>query len=262
MRYLLLILALIPLCASSAPHEISIQQKNAADTSWITRIIPPPTADGLFMFRFSTKIPVFVRIGDGLVIDGSELKSAVPEGPTGPQGPEGPAGPPGDKGDTGDQGPQGIEGPSGIDGEIGPQGIQGIQGPIGNTGPAGADGVAQVGSPESRTVALSTAYQCTNTARPCVVMISLQAMSSISLAGASNNEGAVYLGSTSAVSSGVGSAVGAYKNNLGGGLVIGLNLTMQTAKTYTVNVPAGWYFSVRQTSGTGLQVVSAFEQAL
>ncbi|MFG9883557.1 hypothetical protein ACG3SK_21705 [Pseudomonas aeruginosa] len=44
--------------------------------------------------------------------------------------------------------------------------------------------------------------------------------------------------------------------------MIGLNLNSQQANTYSVLLPAGWYFAVRQTAGSGLQVVSAFDQAL
>lgn len=118
------------------------------------------------------------------------------------------------------------------------------------------------GTPNTRTVALATAYQCTLTTRPCVVTITLQAQSAISLGGASNNEGQVVIGSTNAVASGTGTVLATYKNNLGGTLVIGLNLNSQQANTYTMVVPTGWYFAARQTAGTGLQVVSAFDQSL
>lgn len=95
-----------------------------------------------------------------------------------------------------------------------------------------------------------------------MVTITLQSQSSISLSGTSNNEGAITLGTTNAVATGVGTNVATYKNNLGGGLVVGLSITSQQANTYTVAVPAGYFFAVRQTAGTGLQIVSAFEQAV
>lgn len=117
-----------------------------------------------------------------------------------------------------------------------------------------------LGAPAARTVALATAYQCTAPASPCFFTVTLQSQSSISLSGTSNNEGAITLGSTAAVASGTGTNVAVYKNNLGGGLVVGLSITSQQANTYTVAVPAGWYVAVRQTAGTGLQVISAFDQ--
>lgn len=129
--------------------------------------------------------------------------------------------------------------------------------PRGNTG---ANGTVSYGAPSSRTVALATAYQCTDTTKPCILTLTLQANSSISLSGTSNNEGNIVIGSTNAVTSGTGTAVATYRNQLGGTLVIGLNITSNQSNTYSVFLPAGWYFAVRQTSGTGLQVVSAFEQ--
>jgi hypothetical protein len=136
---------------------------------------------------------------------------------------------------------------------------RGATGLTGNTGPAG---VNSFGSYTSRALSLATAYQCTNTAIPCVVTITLQSQSSISLSGTSNNEGAITVGNTSGVATGTGTNVATYKNNLGGVLVVGLSITSQQANTYTVMVPAGWYFAVRQTAGTGLQIVSAFDQAV
>jgi len=118
------------------------------------------------------------------------------------------------------------------------------------------------GSPTTRSLNLATAYQCTTPALSCAVTITLQSQSSISLSGASNNEGAITIGSTNAVASGTGTNVATYKNNLGGTLVVGLNLTSQQANTYSVFLPPNWYLAIRQTAGTGLQVVSAFDQTI
>lgn len=166
---------------------------------------------------------------------------------------------PRNQGPSGRDGRDGTNGTNGATGADGPRGIQGIQGIQGLTGAAGP---TTVGTPNARTLSFNTAYQATDNTKPAIIEISLQANSSISLAGAVNNEGVIYLGSTTAVSSGTGSAVGVYKNNLGGTLIIGLNLSNQAASTYTFGLPAGYYFAVRQTSGTGLQIVSAFDQSL
>ena len=185
------------------------------------------------------------------------------QGPTGATGATGLQGPKGDTGLTGAIGAAGADGAPGATGPQGPIGLTGAVGAAGSPGAAGATGPAgpsAFGSPSTRTVALATAYQCTTPAKPCLVTVTLQSQSSISLAGASNNEGAIMLGATSAVAAGTGTALAAYKNNLGGGLVVGLNLNSTQANTYTVPVPANWYFAVRQTAGTGLQVVSVFDQ--
>lgn len=118
-----------------------------------------------------------------------------------------------------------------------------------------------IANPTARTLSLATAYQATDNTKPAFVTITVQAQSAISLAGASNNEGQIVFGSTNTVASGTGTS-SAYKNNLGGGLVIGLNLNSQQANTYVIPLPAGWYFAVIQTAGSGLQIVGAFDQKI
>ena len=195
-------------------------------------------------------------------------------GPTGATGPQGATGPTGSTGPKGDTGTQGIQGPVGATGATGPKGDTGAQGPIGLTGATGAQGPkgdtgatgpagpSAFGIPTARTLSLATAYQATDPTKPAMVTVSLQSTSSFSLIGISNNEGSILVGSTNAVASGTGSAVGVYKNNLGGGLVVGVSVTSQAANTYTFALPAGWYFSIRQTAGTGLSIVSAFDQTV
>ena len=166
---------------------------------------------------------------------------------------------------AGPQGIPGIQGPQGLQGAAGTTGATGIQGPIGLTGPAGANGIdalSVIGSPTSRSLVLATAYKATAATKPAIVSVTIQSTSSISLTGAVNNEGVILIGSTNAVATGTGTSVGVYKNDLGGGLVVGLNLNMTQAQTTTLALPAGWFFAVRQTTGTGLQIVSAFDQQL
>lgn len=120
--------------------------------------------------------------------------------------------------------------------------------------------MANYGSPTSRTLSLATAYQCSDNTKPCVVTINLNSTAALSLSGGTTVIGEVRIGSTSGVATGGGTAVGAYKNSLTGTLTIGLNMSTESYNTITVFVPIGWYFSPRQTSGSGLVVVSAFDQ--
>jgi hypothetical protein len=238
MRILLLVLLFVGNFSFGAANDLIIEQRNAANTAQVTRLISSPSSDGLFLFKHSTKIPLWVTIGAGLEISGSQLVASVPEGPAGPQG---------------------VQGIQGIQGEMGPTGAIG---PKGDTGEQGPSGTSTVGSPSSRSISLATAYQCTNTARPCIVTITLQAQSAISLSGASNNEGVITIGSTNGVASGTGTNIASYKNNLGGTVLVGLNLNHTIANGYTVTIPIGWYFAVRQTVGSSLQITSTFEQSL
>lgn len=119
-----------------------------------------------------------------------------------------------------------------------------------------------IGAPSSRSLSLATAYQAANPSKDTLITVNLQSTSSVSLAGAVNNEGGVWIGATSAVASGTGTEVGVHKNNFGGTLVLGLNLSQTVAQTVSFILPAGWYFAVRQTLGTGLNVVSAYDQPI
>lgn len=257
----------------AAPYELRIVQQAGVGTATFSRQMPPvtPSTTSLLLYDGSTTLPLLAPLGSGLAFVGGSVvgTNAGPAGPQGPQGIQGVPGANGTNGADGAQGPKGDTGATGAQGPIGATGATGAQSPIGLTGATGGPGTpgatgpagpSAFGSPSTRTVALATAYQCTTPAKPCLVTVTLQSQSSISLAGASNNEGAIMLGSTSAVAAGTGTALAAYKNNLGGGLVVGLNLNSTQANTYTVPVPANWYFAVRQTAGTGLQVVSAFDQ--
>ena len=116
--------------------------------------------------------------------------------------------------------------------------------------------------PVARVITLATAYQATDTTKASFVTVNITATSSISLSGTSNNEGGVWIGSTNAVASGTGNQVGAYKNALGGTLVVGLTVTSAQTQPYSFMLPAGWFWAVRQTVGTGMSIVSTFEQAL
>lgn len=118
-----------------------------------------------------------------------------------------------------------------------------------------------VGIPNARTLVLSTAYQATDPTKAAMVSVTVQATSSISLGGAVNNEGSLVIGPSNTVAAGTGTA-STYKNDLGGTLVIGLNMSSQQANTYAAVIPIGWWFAVRQTSGVGISVLSAFDQSL
>lgn len=119
-----------------------------------------------------------------------------------------------------------------------------------------------VAGPAVRTLALATAYQAADNTAPAVITVNLSSQSSVSLGGAVNNEGEVVIGATNAVAGGTGSKIGDYKNNLGGTLILGLNLSHTQGQSFSFALPAGWYFAIRQTVGSGLTIISAFDQKL
>lgn len=119
-----------------------------------------------------------------------------------------------------------------------------------------------VGTSNSRTLSLATAYQATDNTKPAIVTITLTSTASITLTAGTTIVGEVREGSSSSVATGGGTAIGAYINSITGTLVIGANISTASNQTITFALPAGHYFAVRQTSGSGLSIVSAFDQAL
>lgn len=122
--------------------------------------------------------------------------------------------------------------------------------------------VLSVGAPTVRTVALDTAYQATTVGKPAIVTVTLTSTTALSLTGGATYEADLIIGPTSAVASGTGTVVGKYKNSLTGTLVVGLAINNSQTNTYDLALPAGWYFAVRQITGAGISVVSAFDQLI
>lgn len=119
-----------------------------------------------------------------------------------------------------------------------------------------------VGAPNSRSLSLATAYQATDNSKSSLVTVTLTSSAALTLSGGTTITGTLVIGSTNAVASGTGNVVCNYSNGLTGTVVLGVNMGNVQTASYSVMLPAGWYFAVRQTAGTGLSIVSAFDQAL
>lgn len=124
-----------------------------------------------------------------------------------------------------------------------------------------------VGSPNARTIALSTAYQATDPTKPSLITLNLISTASISLLNSTqaSQKGAVWIAATAADAlAGTGTAVqlGAYENTQGGTLVVTLVLTQTVPQQSQVALPTNWYFAVKQTTGANLTITSAFDQSI
>lgn len=111
--------------------------------------------------------------------------------------------------------------------------------------------------PSSRSVSLGTAYQCTDTTKPCQVTVNVRCPLSLSLLTGATCEGEVRVGNSSSVSTGGGTNIAPIYRNASGVLGLSTNDT----ETKVVSIPTGGYFAVRQTSGT-VNIVSVYEQAI
>jgi hypothetical protein len=113
------------------------------------------------------------------------------------------------------------------------------------------------GSPNARTVSAATAYQCTDTAKPCVVTLTVTCPLTLSILAGATCAGEVRIGSNNTVATGGGTNIAPINRNASG--IIGLSTNDNETKTITV--PAGWFFAIRQTTGTGMTIVAVFDQS-
>lgn len=113
------------------------------------------------------------------------------------------------------------------------------------------------GSPSSRTVSLATAYQCTDTSRPCMITATMTCPLTLSLLAGATCAGEFRIGSANTVATGGGTNIAPIQRNASG--ILGLSTN--DYETKTVKVPVGWYFAIRQTTGSGMNIISVFDQA-
>lgn len=134
--------------------------------------------------------------------------------------------------------------------------------PRGDVGVTGASGINAIGYPTARTLSLATAYQATDPSRPAIVTINVTSAATLSLSGGTTITGEVRVGTTNGVASGSGAAVASYTNSSTGTLTIGINTQTVSTVPLVISLPIGGYFALRQTAGSGLTIVSAFDQVI
>lgn len=159
---------------AQAPNDVMLRQRNSLNTGWLDRFLSPPAsgADGIMYINSTVSPPLasVVAIGPGFSVTSGVLSVSGAVGPAGPVGPTGATGPQGPAGATGSPGATGATGATGAQGPIG---LTGAQGPIGLTGPTGPAGASAApfnySQPVSRTLAVSTSYQATDTSKAAII---------------------------------------------------------------------------------------------
>lgn len=119
-----------------------------------------------------------------------------------------------------------------------------------------------VSAPVSRSISLGTAYQANTNTKPAVLTITLTSSAALTLGGGSTFAADLVVGPTNAVAGGTGFVLASYLNSLTGTLVIGVAINNGQTVSYSLPLPTGWWFAVRQTAGTGISVASAYDQSL
>lgn len=122
----------------------------------------------------------------------------------------------------------------------------------------GAVGPAAIGAPVSRTLSFATAYQASTPAKPALVSIIVDLTLSISV-GSTSNICELWMGPTTAVTGGTGTLADTYRSDLSVTLI---TLAFEGRQKVQAALPANYYFSLNRTVGTGITIVSAFDQTL
>lgn len=146
-------------------------------------------------------------------------------------------------------------------GVAGTNGTNGTNGATGATGPTGASGVNAFGTPTSRSLVAGTALQAADPTRPAIVTITLTSTANFSLSGGTTNSADVVIGTTSGIGTSGGSTMGKYSNSVTGSIAVGLNMNSIMTSTYTLALPIGGFFALRQTAGA-VTITSTFDQSV
>ena len=126
---------------------------------------------------------------------------------------------------------------------------------ISTVGPAGS---IAVGAPVARTLSFATAYQASTPAKAALVSIVVDLTLSLNV-GSTSNICELWMGPTTAVTSGTGVLADTYRSDLSVTLI---TLTFEGRQKVQAVLPANYYFSLNRTVGTGITIVSAFDQSL
>lgn len=69
----LLLFSSIEATALNIPHEVILNQRNAANTSYVIRYLNVPTEDSVMIFNNTTKLPEFVGFNTGLQMNSGKI---------------------------------------------------------------------------------------------------------------------------------------------------------------------------------------------
>jgi len=132
-------------------------------------------------------------------------------------------------------------------------------------GAAGANGVSySPQAPVARTVTAATAYQHTDTTKPCKVTVNARATQTVTVAGTVADRLELRIGPTAAAvapSGAGGFSMGVWESGITG-IALMIGAAVQDGGQITADLPAGWYFQINRLSGTSATVVNCFTQSL
>jgi hypothetical protein len=235
-----LLLSINSISQAQVANALRFDQRNAANTGYISRFVVPDSADDCLVWMAPTAsgaLPACTRLGAGFVNSSGVISVPVTTGAQGPQGPQGIQGIQGPQGDTGLQGPQGA------------QGIQGATGAIGAPGATGATGPSIVVSQAAATRSLNSAFQ-PSTTRNVLVFYTIQLTITASITGGQNGDVILEIASDSGFTANV-QTIGITGFGQTYTLAIALQGVQPDKRQVMGIVPAGYYARLRTVNNTG-----------
>lgn len=234
-------LALASFAASAqTANALRLDQRNAANTGYISRFVVPDGADDCLVWMAPTAsgaLPACTRLGAGFVNSSGVISVPVTTGAQGPQGPQGIQGIQGPQGDPGTQGPQG------------PQGIQGATGAVGATGATGPQGPSIVVSQSSASRSLNSVFQPSST-RNVLAIYTVQLTITASITGGQNGDVILEIASDSGFTTNV-QTIGVSGFGQTYTLAIALQGVQPDKRQVMGIIPAGYYARLRTINNTG-----------
>jgi hypothetical protein len=260
-----------PAYAQVMPYNVTLQQRNAADTGYVTRPLTTPAngANGLFYYNGTSQLPGYVVLGDGLTINSGVLSatsssSAAQADWNATSGPStilnkptiSTVGMTGQYGDLFGAPALAAVATSGQYSDIAGRptlatvATTGNYADLSNKPAIPAAYTFNFGDPSARTLALSTAYQANDPSRAAIETISTSCTAALSLTAGGTCTLQVRTSSTTGLSCSTGTVYATLTNTNTGTLTIGLGLNQRVGSAATINLRAGSYFILCPTSGT------------
>lgn len=213
-------LALASFAASAqTANALRLDQRNAANTGYISRFVVPDSADDCLVWMAPTSsgaLPACTRLGAGFVNSSGVISVPVTTGAQGPQG---------------------------------PQGIQGATGAIGATGATGPQGPSIVVSQSSASRSLNSAFQPSST-RNVLAIYTVQLTITASITGGQNGDVILEIASDSAFTTNV-QTIGVSGFGQTYTLAIALQGVQPDKRQVMGIIPAGYYARLRTVNNTG-----------
>lgn len=111
-----------------------------------------------------------------------------------------------------------------------------------------------------RTLTPGTAVQCTDPTKSCYMGLTIASTISFSIVGSAANTADFVAGTTSAIGTSGGTAIGQYSNSISTGLSVGVATSTGQTQTVVFPIGVGEWFAIRTVSGT-YTVSRAYDQS-